>query len=172
MTFARCQSPEKLDVTRHDWIYHATQMHRRQWVCAGECNHKFKFRELLKQHLEQIHADSFTSSQLPVLLDMCERSVQEDEITKCPLCPTALSLPKLQAHLASRLEEIALFTLPLNQYDTSEMDSSKAAISKTNSKGEDNLNSQDSLGGGGQRLVLRKNIIKDLLKQSICLVGI
>lgn len=137
-------------------------MHRRQWVCAAECSQKFKFREHLRLHLEQSHADSFTSSQLPVLIDMCERSVNEDEITKCPLCPTALPLPKLQAHLASHLEEIALFVLPIEQHDTSEMDSNKVIISKTNSKGENDLDSLNNLDDEPE-LIKRKDIVKDLI---------
>ena len=168
------------------------QLHRRQWICSGGCQEKFRAKEILRGHLREMHSQDFTKRQLPVLLDMCERPIDEDEIVKCPLCPTSLALPKLQVHLASHLEEIALFVLPPSQLDAGETNSNRAAASRSLSQSMDDIPSlpsltfdEDPVRGEGEtpnlgpdiqepsatsvleirdeQLRARRNIIKDLL---------
>jgi hypothetical protein len=117
-TFESCENPEKMYVTRHDWIYHETQMHRRRWMCTGKCDENFKSKDLMAQHIREKHSETFTETKLPALLDICERAEDPNEPTECPLCPDTLSLSRLQSHLALHLEDLSLFVLPVDVDDT------------------------------------------------------
>ena len=131
-TFENCIHSEKLYVTRHDWMFHEMQMHRRQWVCRS-CDESFRSRHLIEIHMREIHPRDFTEKQLPVLLDLCERSVDSNELTDCPLCETLVSLrgaEDLQGHLGWHLEQLALFLLTANDSEETslspEVDSNRA----------------------------------------------
>jgi hypothetical protein len=65
----------------------------------------------MEQHMREEHDGKFAELQLPILLDICERPVELEEVTDCPLCPGAFRLSHLQNHLATHLEELALFVL-------------------------------------------------------------
>ncbi|PVI03053.1 hypothetical protein DM02DRAFT_558808, partial [Periconia macrospinosa] len=110
-TFEGCRNPDKQYLKRHDWIYHETQMHRRQWVCE-EHNTSFISKDLFIDHVYRSHSTSITPQQLPVLIEMSERPTDDMEIVACPLCPDERKLILLQSHLAEHLESIALFVLP------------------------------------------------------------
>ena len=112
-TYESCPNAEKLYVTRHDWIYHESQLHQRSWICGNKCNCKFPSPQLLKEHMLDRHLGTFAESQLPVLIDMSERPAGPDERASCPLCGVKATLRALQAHVASHLEEVALFVLPV-----------------------------------------------------------
>jgi tetratricopeptide (TPR) repeat protein len=122
-TFENCKHSEKLYVTRHDWIFHETQMHRRQWACR-DCEVTFESRSTIEQHMRELHSGNFTENQLPILLDLCERAVDLDEDTDCPLCEKTLPLSSLrgqedlQGHLAWHLEQIALFVIAGDDSDS------------------------------------------------------
>lgn len=86
-------------------------MHRRTWICQ-ECSLSFPTKDFVREHLEESHSGSWTDKQLPLLLEICERPIDETEIINCPMCPAALYLGKLLDHLAGHLEELSLFVLP------------------------------------------------------------
>jgi len=119
-TFEQCENPQNLYLTRHDWMYHETQMHRRQWICASCSHQKFSFRDDIKIHLLAKHAGQFPESQLMIMVDICERPMDDDEDADCPICLATLSLSALRAHLATHLEELALFVLPCHMEDRSQ----------------------------------------------------
>ncbi|KAI0469641.1 domain found in Dishevelled, Egl-10, and Pleckstrin-domain-containing protein [Xylariaceae sp. FL0804] len=110
-TFPDCSSADKLYATRYDWMYHEMQMHRRNWKCA-ECDEVFEAKQNIIAHLQERHPNSWTPTQLLILLDLSERPVEESNIFQCPLCPNQMLLNRLMVHLAEHLEEIALFVLP------------------------------------------------------------
>lgn len=112
-TYEGCLNAEKLYVTRHDWMYHEGQLHKRSWICGNECNCKFPSPQLLKKHILDCHSGTFTESQLPILIDMCERPADLDERASCILCGEEATLRALQTHVASHLEDLALFILPV-----------------------------------------------------------
>ena len=66
------------------------------------------------------HPESFSELQLPVIIDLCERPADPNESAICPLCPAEMALLKLQVHLASHLEELSLFVLPVYMSDQSQ----------------------------------------------------
>ncbi|ERF74650.1 hypothetical protein EPUS_00780 [Endocarpon pusillum Z07020] len=110
-TYPTCQTPEKLYVTRHDWLYHEMQMHRRQFLC-GNCHVKYPTQEMMVAHLRAHHEGSFSESQLPTILDMCDRPIDDNEQSTCLLCGQKMYLLQLWEHLAMHMEDIALFVLP------------------------------------------------------------
>lgn len=120
-TFEDCSNPEQLYVTRHDWLYHEMQMHRRRWVCSGYCDLSFGTRDAIEFHMREKHPETFTELQLPVIIDLCERPADPNENSLCPLCPAEMTLSKLQVHLATHLEELSLFVLPVHMSDDSQI---------------------------------------------------
>jgi hypothetical protein len=109
-TFPSCAKAEFMYSSRHDWIYHEMQMHRRRWVCC-DCSLSFSHQGLIIQHLETKHNGSWDQRQLPTLLQMSERPLAENEPTQCPLCHSTLDLESLLGHLAQHMEEISLLCL-------------------------------------------------------------
>ncbi|KAI0010163.1 hypothetical protein F4779DRAFT_579009 [Xylariaceae sp. FL0662B] len=118
-TFADCASPDKLFATRHDWIYHEVQLHRRQWKCQ-ECSRSFFDKKEMAAHLRQVHSPSGTERQLLLLLEMSERPMDEAQIELCPFCLATMSLKRLLVHIAEHMEQLALFSLPLAAGETGE----------------------------------------------------
>lgn len=95
-------------------------MHRRRWVCSGHCDLSFCTRDAVELHLREKHPETFTELQLPFVIDICERPADQNENSCCPLCPAEMPLSKLQLHLATHLEELALFVLPVYMSDKSQ----------------------------------------------------
>ncbi|KAK2766116.1 Checkpoint kinase 2 [Arachnomyces sp. PD_36] len=110
-TIQDCQNPDKQYLSRRDWIYHEIQMHRRQWVCE-EHKAKFPTKESFIQHIKKVHSTAQIDSQIPTLLEISERKMEEMDIVPCPLCPYQGRLTILGSHLAEHLESISLFVLP------------------------------------------------------------
>lgn len=102
-------------------------MHRRQWVCEEHDQAKFGTMELFKAHIKEKHSDTSELHHLPILMEVSERPIDEEEIVACPLCPDELYLRTLRTHLSKHLEDIALSVLPLNVEDDEDADSQKAA---------------------------------------------
>lgn len=75
---------------------------------------------------------------------MCERPADPDERALCPLCGEEATLRSLQVHVASHLEELALFVLPIEADDNdTDMGSNNAQnpIGKEGRSDDDELNS-------------------------------
>jgi len=137
-TFEDCQNAGKLYVSRHDWIYHELQIHRREYVCK-ECHKIYSNRKEMSTHLREHYGESISPAQLGVVLDLCDRQVDvsDNEKDSCLVCAEELSLSALQGHLAAHMEDIALFVLP-NTSEEEETGGSKASVlvAKLKSKGE------------------------------------
>jgi len=89
----------------------------RRWVCSGCCDLSFGTRDALEFHMREKHPETFTELQLPVIIDLCERPADPNENSLCPLCPAEMTLSRLQVHLATHLEELSLFVLPVHMSD-------------------------------------------------------
>ncbi|KFY11671.1 hypothetical protein V491_07104 [Pseudogymnoascus sp. VKM F-3775] len=142
-TFEQCENPEKLYLTRHDWIYHETQMHRRQWICASCSQQKFSSRSDMKIHFMEKHAGQFPESQIMTMVDISERPMDDDEGADCPICLATLSLSALRIHLATHLEELALFVLPCHMEDRSQHVGSDKAEGTTGRRLASNASGSD-----------------------------
>ncbi|TAQ89813.1 hypothetical protein B7494_g1858 [Chlorociboria aeruginascens] len=143
-TFKDCEIPDKQYLTRHDWIYHENQMHRRLWICETHGKAKFPTKPLFIQHVSRFHSDSHTRYQVPVLTEMSERQIDEMSIVPCPLCPDELRLITLQSHLAEHLESIALFVLPAAVDQDDDNKSADAAGGETSSRMLESDNSEEN----------------------------
>lgn len=138
---------------------HMQWEHTLQWHCrASNCqNQVFDEQAAFEHHMELLHSETFTSSQLPMLVESSRRPAAE-LFEYCPLCkymPVAQQtsdgdqrnndyLEKanhLHKHIATHLEELVLISLPW-QDDINEISSSR----DTPSKGRVSLN---SIGVGG-----------------------
>ena len=113
-TYPNCPNAEKMYISRHEWLHHEQQMHQRSWICWNGCEPIFKSAQLLRDHILHRHSGEFIESQLPVLLDMCERAADPDEKEPCSLCWQQMNLKARRLHVASHLEDIALFVRPLS----------------------------------------------------------
>ncbi|KAJ5721902.1 C2H2 type zinc finger domain protein [Penicillium malachiteum] len=136
-TFDNCQNAGKLYVSRHEWIYHELQIHRRKFVCQ-ECDKAYPGRKELAKHLDQHHAGSIPPNRLEIFLDLCERQIDlsDDQIEACLICGQELTLHELQGHIGGHMEDLALFVLPSTSEDNEEQ-GSKASVQvvKLNSQG-------------------------------------
>ena len=98
-------------------MYHEGQLHQRSWICGNHCNLRFSTPQLLREHMLDCHMGTFAESQLPILIDMCERPADPDDRASCPLCGLEETLRALRPHVASHLEDVALFVLPVETND-------------------------------------------------------
>ncbi len=143
----RTASTLKSYVTRHDWLCHEGQLHQQSWVCGNNCNLEFRSPQLFRQHMLGCHPGTFTKSQLPVLIGMCERPVDPDERASCPLCGEEATLRALQFDVASHLGDMALFVLPVEIDDhNTDFDSGHAERPRGNHNRLDD-DELSSLGG-------------------------
>jgi hypothetical protein len=122
------------------------QMHRRRWICAGNCNQNFKSKASIESHMREAHSQTFAELQLPVLIDMCERPENPNEAAECPLCPQEITVSGLEAHLGFHLEELALFVIPINQDDSSEDGGSDRAVGAAENLDRPDSDTLSSLG--------------------------
>ncbi|KAL8993305.1 MAG: hypothetical protein Q9169_006441 [Polycauliona sp. 2 TL-2023] len=115
---------------KHEWLYHEKQLHQRTWICRNGCDQKFKSSQLLKDHIIHDHPGTFSESQLPILVNMCERAADPDERESCSMCGQEMNIVALRVHVASHLEDIALFVLPRGtDEDKTDADSNYASSS-------------------------------------------
>lgn len=126
-TYQKCPNAAKMYISRHEWLHHEQQMHQRSWMCWNGCEPIFKSAQLLRDHILHRHSGEFIESQLPVLLDMCERAADPDEKESCSLCGQRMNLTALRLHVASHLEDIALFVRPLSNRSRRDESSSRAS---------------------------------------------
>ncbi|RSL99813.1 hypothetical protein CEP52_009470, partial [Fusarium oligoseptatum] len=149
-TFEHCQNPDKLYVSRHEWIYHELQIHRRKYVCK-DCPKTYSSRTEMSAHVREHYGESISQGQLGVILDLCDQ--QDDgmngEKDECLVCGEELSFLALQRHLATHMEDMALFVLP-NTQEGQDMggtnDSVQAEQLKSRGKPSDSMTETSSLG--------------------------
>ncbi|TLD08304.1 uncharacterized protein PgNI_07773 [Pyricularia grisea] len=130
-TFPDCAEPGKLYVTRHEWIYHEMQVHRRTWTCRS-CSHKCPTSEQMASHIESAHADGSNVAQQPqylkALLQVSEVAAEDSVVEQCLFCSKNMSLRRLMPHVAGHMETLALFALPHGDFDVSPSDSEVSSV--------------------------------------------
>ncbi|RYP02653.1 hypothetical protein DL764_005698 [Monosporascus ibericus] len=143
-TFKECQNSAKLYVSRHDWIYHEVQLHRREFVCK-ECGKACPSRKDMSTHLREHYDESTPLAQLGVILDLCGRQIDVSDNRKdqCLICGEGLSLSALYGHLAAHMEDIALFVLP-NRDEEEENGGSEASVQVAGPKCKDKRSNIES----------------------------
>jgi RHO1 GDP-GTP exchange protein 1/2 len=112
--------PDKLFASRHEWIEH-DRTHRAIYFCSGDCQQTFARQSDFEDHMQNIHPNTFSKSQLPALVKMCQRNLPSDAEAVCQLCLRRLLTVQIQRHLARHLEELSLFALPRAEEGPEEM---------------------------------------------------
>lgn len=115
-------------------------------MCSVDCSETFKTKTDVEAHMRKEHSSTFTELQLPILIDMCERPEKPSQPTDCPLCPKNLPLSTLEAHIASHLEELALFVIPVVTDDSSDAGGSHRAVASVEELDRSDFDSLSSLG--------------------------
>jgi hypothetical protein len=92
-------------------------MHRRKWICPEDCRETFRSKSAIIEHISNKHFNGLEAHQISIFADMCEREIDATELDKCLICLEKMSLFRLQQHLATHMEEIALFVLPYQPQD-------------------------------------------------------
>ncbi|GAB1321063.1 hypothetical protein MFIFM68171_11273 [Madurella fahalii] len=118
--FQPCSSPYNLYSTREQWLEHMAASHSvTQWSCSlcssdlddqGEI--AFATASDCKTHISENHSGSFAPEELPILLDLSERTMIE--LVSCPLCLNDRNPVHLEEddHIAIHLHSFALRALP------------------------------------------------------------
>jgi hypothetical protein len=88
-------------------------MHRRKWICLSGCAKDLPSKASMVHHLLTEHSSTISERQVSAHADMCERGVNETESGSCLVCREGMSTARLHHHLATHMEELALFVLPL-----------------------------------------------------------
>ncbi|TIA29191.1 hypothetical protein D6C79_10014 [Aureobasidium pullulans] len=145
MYFATSGHPGRLFITRHDWIYHEQQMHRRKWICPEDCRETFRSKSAIIEHIHNDHFDGLEAHQISTFADMCEREIDVTESEQCLICLETMSLFRLQQHLATHMEEIALFVLPSPPQDD-EAEGNYDDLNEESFLGSENLPEQPETG--------------------------
>lgn len=148
--------------TRRSWFHHEMEMHRKEWLCHS-CNITFASPDVMRNHLKRKHGTLFTETQLPAILERCERP--RPLTPDCPFCETwATSLrermahldpmsvdhtivvtPKqFQTHVGRHLEQLSLFALP-RSFGDDEDDHSFGSNKAEDHKGSDEDSSVQSV---------------------------
>ncbi|KAK3381821.1 hypothetical protein B0H63DRAFT_214264 [Podospora didyma] len=109
-THVSCPNAEKLYPTKHDWIYHEMQMHRRQWTCQ-DCQMHFSSRADMSSHLVSKHEATGHLMTLNHVL-LYEQALEDTHPAGCPLCPLKSDLKSVLNHIGRHMEELSLFSLP------------------------------------------------------------
>ncbi|KAH8882462.1 hypothetical protein GQ53DRAFT_665989, partial [Thozetella sp. PMI_491] len=112
-TFEDCQNGGKLYVSRHEWMYHELQIHRRKYIC-NRCPTSCPTRKAMETHLREHYSGSIHPAQWAAILDLCDRPLEKQNTGKeqCFICREELPSSTLQEHLATHMEEVSLFVLP------------------------------------------------------------
>ena len=134
-TFEECDL--KMFADRSIWFSHELQVHRIEWCCPFCTHSPLQSLEFFKDHLQNRHAQKFIEEQLPALGATCQQSVDKISPRACPFCDewfvklrdanpnlageTLVVTPvQFQHHVASHMEQLALFALPKDHGDAVE----------------------------------------------------
>lgn len=152
-TFADCSKPYFGDL--NEWFNHEMQSHRVSYACQLCQGKLYSSDKQYLDHVRRRHPALLVGGGEQALLDIAKQPVQQISAEDCPCCidwtdRLRLRLPDIDAsepihvtpavfkrHLASHLEQLALFALPL---PTSENDGQDSKVA-VNVESEDDIRS-------------------------------
>lgn len=119
-TFEECLTPDETYESRHRWLSHELQKHRRRiWTCGSHCNLKFQSAAQLVGHINSFSAVPISDAQIPSLIEMRATFFDSGIEASCPLCRLLVSgSTQLQKHIGHHLEELSIFALPSMNEDS------------------------------------------------------
>ncbi|KAK3075789.1 hypothetical protein LTR53_000614 [Teratosphaeriaceae sp. CCFEE 6253] len=150
-TFAECGM--LLFDSKHAWTSHEMDHHRRHWICEVCNSHRSDDDNDFAVHLRTKHKGQFTGSQIQILMRTSSRTTDFYSALDCQFCewektlrPLNTHVPQNEAirvtshhfmkHLATHLEQIALFALPRLPSDDAEDNSADAAMGASADTGQ------------------------------------
>ena len=111
-TYADCPSPDVLYDNRDEWLRHEQWTHRRVWRCPEHPQLEFTEQSTYKSHVKDRHAERMENLLSPALIEAQKFTLQTID-RPCPFCHAIFEdNTKMQEHVASHLETIALLSLP------------------------------------------------------------
>lgn len=133
-TFPNCDAPYFGDI--NEWFRHEMQSHRVSYTCRLCQNKTFQLSERYLAHVRKRHPAMLEDGETQLVLDIARRPVDLIPAHKCPCCsewadrlrgrPAVASMPSdasndiltvvptvFKRHLASHLEQLALFAIPI-----------------------------------------------------------
>ena len=130
-TYADCPAPDVLYDNRDEWLRHEQWTHRRVWRCPEHPQLEFTEQSSYKSHVKDGHAERMENLLSPALVE-AQKFAMKTIDRPCPFCHAVFEdITKMQEHVASHLETIALLSLPklddLDQDSMAEGASSNAA---------------------------------------------
>ncbi|KAF1993823.1 hypothetical protein P154DRAFT_49837 [Amniculicola lignicola CBS 123094] len=146
-TFPECGAPYFGDI--NEWFKHEMQNHRVEYVCRLCKGKTYFLRERYMNHMRREHTDITQSGGEEAVLDMGRRPLNQIPAQDCPCCTEYLDRVKDRAaaqglspqitgnivtvvpsdfkrHLASHLEQLALFAIPIGSATGDDVDSNVA----------------------------------------------
>jgi hypothetical protein len=124
-----CGTPEQLYLRRGDWIDHMKQDHWKAWRCPFACSHLLHSKLDFLTHIKQSHPEGAFARNLDTLESLSSQPDLAKAKGTCPLCPFSIaSHTQYASHVATHVEQLALFALPTSQgADHSDEDDSEAS---------------------------------------------
>lgn len=120
----------------------------------------------MSSHIKQSHAQSFEQSQLPVLLEICERPMDETNLQTCPFCRQKDLVKKLMEHVAGHLEELALFVLPSGESEPRDEESSGMLSSMNSAEDDIYYTEETELAAAASAIVASKVDLTSTLQEA------
>lgn len=113
-----CPKPDRLYVTRQEWMKHVEKEHQQCWQCPpctipGRPPRVFPTIEGLLNHLSDAHCNTIGEAQHSTIVASAARPVPSG-ISGCPLCDSngPADSPELLDHIAEHIHAFALRSLP------------------------------------------------------------
>lgn len=150
---------------RQTWFLHEIQHHLSEWQCWYCSTKPHSQLEQYEKHMIAQHSSEFKIEQLPALSEISRRPPQEIRASTCPFCDwpalirsktvsshvgssEEIFVPKARyrKHVASHLEQLALFVLPVNFDDSGdESDDEESTKSVDNDVMADSIPAREGL---------------------------
>ena len=112
-----CGSAIKSFSRRHEWARHEMETHTKFWLCPYDCTEPISSSKDFESHVRTIHhlADSADASAVRNLTAACGRAESREGARSCPLCMKICdSAKRWTKHVGHHLEQLALFSLPMD----------------------------------------------------------
>lgn len=174
--FRECISPYNLYSTREQWLEHMAASHSvTRWTCSQCCSDldgddeiAFSTASDCKSHILEKHSGSFAPEELPVLLDLSERTMIE--LVSCPLCLNDRNLIHLEKndHVATHLHSFSLRALPWD-FDLDEGAASAGSGDSPRMPGPDLVleDFDEDLAIGGESLQETTRRVRNLFEKTL-----
>ncbi|KAF2743783.1 hypothetical protein M011DRAFT_212531 [Sporormia fimetaria CBS 119925] len=153
-TFADCDGPYFSDV--NEWFRHEMTMHRVHYQCVLCKSKRFSAKHRYIAHIETAHSEIARGANQEQLLGIARIPVEQIPAQECPCCAEwpgrlrerlisegnsadavdeviTVTPTDFKRHLASHLEQLALFTLPIVSHGDDDLHSNRAIEMNTDS---------------------------------------